>query len=620
MLQKSFALILSVILTVCSTVIPKMDSYIDKKVKSMSLEQKIGQMLMPDFRQWEGKNVTALNDSISKAIRKYGFGGVILFAENCQGTEQTARLVSQLQKESVSGLAGMPMLVSIDQEGGSIIRLQTGSGTPGNMALGAINNETETKADSARIAEELSALGINTDFAPDMDVNTNPANPIIGIRSFSSNPNLVARMGTAYIKGLHEYNVASACKHFPGHGDTDVDSHTGLPMINKSYDSLKKTELVPFNATVKEGTDLIMTAHIVFPQIEKQTYTSISTGKKIQLPATLSKTIVTDILRKDMGYNGVVTTDAMNMDAIASHFKPADAAILAINAGVDILLMPVSATNAQSLNEFDKYISNIVSAVKSGKISETRINESVARILKLKAKRGVTSAYDEDVTSKVQKAKQVVGSKAHHEAEMQTAAKAVTVLKNSNNLLPLNPNSKTVFFYPFAGEEVSLKYGMRRVSTSLNAPVYNYRNASADDYNISGYNTVVIYTEMYSQYYLNPNNSKGWQAVFVPQMIKKAHNAGKKVVLVSINLPYDVAKYTDADAIMLAYGAKDMKSIPTVWNGEVPHMGVNIPASVEVIFGKAKPKGRLPVDVYKLNSDSTYSNTVLYPFGSGMNI
>lgn len=230
---------------------------------------------------------------------------------------------------------------------------------PGNMALGAADDVNVTKEAASVIGQELAALGINADFAPDVDVNSNPANPIIGIRSFSDDADAVAKHGAAFVRALNDTGVISTLKHFPGHGDTDTDSHTGLPMIDKSYNELKANELVPFKACIEAGSQMIMTAHIQYPQIEKTTYKSVLTGEDIYLPATLSKTIITDILRGDMGYDGVVVTDAMNMDAVAKHFDKFDAAKLAIEAGVDILLMPVDTSSTEGINSLDSYISTL---------------------------------------------------------------------------------------------------------------------------------------------------------------------------------------------------------------------------------------------------------------------
>lgn len=596
-------------------------------VSAMTLQQRVGQM-MPSIRTYSSKNLTALNDSIRSAIKKYGIGGFILFAENTQGTEQTARLVNDLQRNSAAGLSRMNMLISIDQEGGSIIRLKTGTNTCGSMAVGALGDTAAASDNAAIIGSELAALGINTDFAPVLDVNSNPANPVIGVRSFSSSPDLVSTMGKAYISGLHGEGVAAALKHFPGHGDTATDSHTGLPLVNKTRAQLDSFELVPFKAAIDAGADLVMTAHIQYPQIETGSYKSTSTGKPVYLPATLSKTIITGILRGDLGYDGVVTTDAMNMGAIAQNFAPADAAALAINAGVDILLMPVEITSQTGLNNLGAYISTIVTGIDSGKISKDNVTKSAQRIVKLKLERGILYNNGESAAAAVTRAKAVVGSKAHHDKELEIAEKAVTVVKNTGSVLPLKPVSgeRVTIFYPYNGEQNSINYAVGnlrsagRLSSGVSISVCGYRSATVNDFStqISKSTAVVVFTEAYSQSYLDEKSSNGWQAVFVDALITRAHSLGKKVILVSANLPYDAARYTSADAVLFCYGAKDMSVTPTSWNGEVVGFGPNIIAAVDVVFGKTSPKGKLPVDIPALDDSRNYTSTILYKRGTGL--
>lgn len=286
---------------------------------------------MPDFRNWEVNgeevSVTELNDDIQQILADYSFGGVILFAENVVETEQTAKLVHQFQSTMVEN-DHIPLLVGIDQEGGIVNRLGSGTQLPGNMALGATADPDNANLAGQIIGSELEALGINVNFAPSVDVNNNPKNPVIGLRSFSSDPDLVSEFGLSYMDGIRQYNVATAAKHFPGHGDTEVDSHYGLPVVDKSLDELEANELIPFRATVENNVDMLMTAHIQFPQLESESKVSQEDGSDILLPSTLSPAILTDLLREEMGYEGIVITDALNMDAIANNFGEVETAIL----------------------------------------------------------------------------------------------------------------------------------------------------------------------------------------------------------------------------------------------------------------------------------------------------
>ena len=268
-------------------------------IAGMTMQEKVGQMIMADFRTWnenpedeesEAVPVTELRKEIRDAISRDRFGGIILFAENCAGNEQTLRLVNEMQKanqETQSDYA-VPLLIAADQEGGGVARLGEGTRWIGNMALTATGDPANAGTAAGCIGEELSLLSINTDFAPVLDVNNNPANPVIGPRSFSDDPAVVAEYGVRYLQGLMDTGTIVSLKHFPGHGDVAVDSHTGFPVLEKTYEELKECELIPFQAAIDAGADMVMTAHIQYPKIETRTYTSTGTGEEVCLPATLS--------------------------------------------------------------------------------------------------------------------------------------------------------------------------------------------------------------------------------------------------------------------------------------------------------------------------------------------
>ena len=255
----------------------EIDAIIKEKISKMTIEQKIGQMIQPDFRQWKTsedttvQDLTVLNDEVKAVIDKYDLGGVILFANNVKETAQTATLVHDLQEVVKNDESNnIPLLITVDQEGGIVTRLGTGTNLPGNMALGATRSSKYAYNAGSIIGSELNSLGINVNFAPVLDVNNNPANPVINVRSISSDPNLVGTLGSALIKGIQDQGVVATAKHFPGHGDTATDSHYGLPIVDKSLEELNKTELVPFKTAIEEGVDMIMTAHIGMPQIEDE--------------------------------------------------------------------------------------------------------------------------------------------------------------------------------------------------------------------------------------------------------------------------------------------------------------------------------------------------------------
>ncbi|MBQ7637892.1 MAG: glycoside hydrolase family 3 C-terminal domain-containing protein [Clostridia bacterium] len=596
---------------------------VSKMLSAMTLEEKIAQMIMPAVRYWGGEGVTELNSTLSSLIKEYPFAGVILFAQNTQTSEQTLRLTDSLQK--ANSTEGRPQLfIAADQEGGKITRLQTGTQTPGNMALGATGDEECARTAAGIIGEELSAVGINVDFAPVLDINSEPSNPVIGVRSFSDNAALTAKLGRGYIKGLQDYSVIPSLKHFPGHGDTATDSHTGLPSINKTYAQIKNQELVPFVEGIAEGAQMIMTAHIQFPKIETSTYVSKSTGKPVYLPATLSKKIITDILRGDMGFDGVVVTDAMNMDAVAKHFSASDAARLAINAGVDILLTPVDISSSSGIANMKRYIKNLVSLVNNGSISIKNVNASVERILRLKYRQGLFTVYNgSGLDQDIKTAKATVGSEKHHETEFELAKRAVTMVKNSASTLPIQTKNKRILILTeYSNELLSVEYAVDKLKSdgvipnSADIVRYCYTTTSQDTLNaqIKKADYVIAISELYSESALS-----GSTCAFLDTAISTAHKNGAKFILLSAQLPYDAARFQSADAILLCWSDKGMSEDPRVAGGDVTGYGPNIPAAVYAAFdSKGGPKGKLPVNIPKLTSGYKYSSTVLYPFGYGL--
>ena len=396
-------------------------------VSGMTLDEKISQMIIPAIRTWNGTNVVDLsaNPELASALRAHQYGGVILFGQNVVDTEQTARLVSSLQTNNaqIKASTNIPYFTPIDEEGGVVLRLSMGTRMTGNMAVGATgaNALDNARATGKVLGEECAALGFNVDYAPDVDVNNNPANPVIGTRSFSDDPAAVGPLGIAYSAGLAESNVIATFKHFPGHGDTGVDSHIGTPSVEKTYDQLKAGELVPFQYAIDNGADMIMTAHITFPLVDDQVVFGDGTTVGYY-PATMSKKLITDILRSDMGFDGVVVTDALEMNAIykaklvegeeGSVEYSANVAEKVVNAGVDILLIPTDLNGADAATFYDSYIQALCQKVQDGTIPESRVNESASRILELKQKYGILDldTSGADIDSVVDRAKQVVST------------------------------------------------------------------------------------------------------------------------------------------------------------------------------------------------------------------
>lgn len=352
------------------------DNIINSLVASMTLEEKIGQLFIVAFRKDEkGNNLYTMDEHVKNQIEKFKIGGVILFSENISTREQTSNLIKSMQ--SVSKI---PLFISVDEEGGRISRLGNNpemgvTKLPSAKEIGDTNDPDFAYRLGKKLGSELLSFGFNMNFAPVADVNTNPKNPVIGDRAFSSDPKIAGIMVEQFVKGMQEENISSVLKHFPGHGDASKDSHKGAVVIEHGIERLKGIEFVPFKKGISAGADAIMTAHIILPEIEPD-----------NLPATLSNKILTDLLRKELHYDGLIITDALEMQAIKKHWPCDKASIMAFKAGADILLMPDS---------LEKAYNAILNAAVNGDITEDRIDKSVYRILKVKYKRGVLKNISE---------------------------------------------------------------------------------------------------------------------------------------------------------------------------------------------------------------------------------
>ena len=588
----------------------------------MTVEQKVAQMLMPAFRRWRAEDgtavsVTACNETIADAIAKYGFGGVILFAENTQGAHQTAELIAQMQSAAACSENGIPLMLAVDQEGGTVYRLGTGTALCGNMALGAAGDTALTQKAASLIGNELAAQGFHIDFAPVLDVNNDPANPVIGLRSFSDDPAAVAAQGAAFIAGLRGEGIASALKHFPGHGDTKTDSHSGLPCIDKSLEELEKCELIPFRAGIGAGAQIVMTAHIQYPQIEQETYRSVSTGEDLTLPATLSKTILTGLLREKLGFSGLICTDALTMSAIAEHFDPLDTARLAINAGADLLLMPMTIESGEDLVRLGDYIAGIAAMVRAGEIDEKMLDAAVERILAFKETQGIFGRTAPD-----EAALDAVGSQEHHAIEWEITKQTITAVRD--NGMPRYAG-KVAAFVAYENEKNAAEYAVAEAKLAGVLPrdavcsVFCYQKLRALDETmcqaIRSADIVLANTEFSAGGSLNAADDKGWQAAFLDDLIAKTHEAGKKVAVISCQLPYDLVRYEAADLLLAAYNPKGMSVYPAAWNGEVTAYGPNLPAAFYAALGGFAPTGKLPVDLPKLDENGVFIDEIAYPRG-----
>lgn len=339
--------------------VKKNEDKIKSEIDGMSLEEKVGQLFIVGV---EGDTISS---SIRSMIEEYHVGGFIFMGKSIKSTKQLLKLMNDIKAANSSNK--IPLFLSIDHEGGRVDRLPGEfKRYPSNREIGKINSLELSYDIGSAMAYELSSLGFNMNFAPVFDVYSNPQNKVIGDRSFGTSPGLVGSLGIETMKGLQDGNIIPVGKHFPGHGDTAVDSHVGIPRINKDLGQLNSLELIPFREAIKNNVEGIMIAHILLPKIDAK------------YPATLSKTIINDILREEMGFKGIVVTDDMTMGAIAKNYKIGDAAVKSIEAGSDLILI------AHDYNKAAAAFDSIINAVKSGSIREERINESLYRILLLK--------------------------------------------------------------------------------------------------------------------------------------------------------------------------------------------------------------------------------------------
>ena len=568
-------------LAVPSGAAPPPKNWVKQTIDGMTLEEKVGQMFMTyGYGQTVDDSDPAMIvanrsqygvDNTQQLIEKYNLGGVIYFAwsNNVNNPEQIAGLSNGVQAVSTSSGSGVPALVSTDQEGGIVARvLEPATQFPGNMALGAARDPQLARTAAEITGRELRAVGINQNLAPVADVNVNAQNPVIGVRSVSSNPGLVSDLTGAQVDGF-EQNVAATVKHFPGHGDTTTDSHTGLPVISHSRSELDQVDLPPFRAAIAQGVDAIMTAHIVVPALD-------ASGR----PATLSKPILTNLLRKEMGYDGVVITDALNMEGVRQMFGDARVPIEAIKAGADILLMPPNQ---------DLAYNSVLDAVRNGEIGEGRINRSVERILTLKQRLGLV----EDPYVDESQVSAVVGTPAHYQAADAITDRTITVVKNDEGRLPLAPSGYENVFVTGWGVATTSSLASH---ISERGPARSIYETGADPSPARRQEAV---TRAQGSDLIVVSTMRAWTASGQQRLVEDLLATGIPVVVVSVRDPYDIAYFDRAPAYVATYGWKE----------------VSLTSVTEVLFGEVAPTGLLPVDIPRADDQSQ----TLYPYGHGLN-
>jgi len=535
---------------------------INKMINKMSLDEKIGQVIMAGFSSVTA-NYCGYDEHIDILITKYKIGNISLFARNIGSIEEITKLNETIQKTMIEHI-GIPAIIGTDQEGGMVTQVREGAVFfPGNMAVAAANIEGSTLKEGEIVGQGLRALGINLNIAPVLDVNTNPKNPIIGVRSYGDDPEKVAKLGVDFIKGIQSRGVIATAKHFPGHGDTEIDTHVDIPTVPYDRERLERVEFYPFRKAVENGVDAIMTAHIHFSAIDDE-----------KIPATLSYNILTKLLRNDMGFKGIIMTDCMEMNAISKNFGIEKGSVMAIKAGADMIEI------SHHLDVQIRSVEAIKEAVLNGEIPEERINESVRRILEIKKKYGLF----ENPYPNLSKAKEVLNCKEYIEFARQVSEKSVTLIRDRNKLIPLNvADKKIVSISPepkmFMGgiwEDVRKKYTLCEAlrkefgGKSIIIP-FNPESGRTKEIveECEKADLVIIGVS-------NLNSNPGQL-----ELVNKISHLGKDVIVILLRDPYDVLLLEGISTCVCVY----------------EHTPLAIESVIKVLKGEVKCEGVLPVKI-----------------------
>ncbi|MBQ0928084.1 glycoside hydrolase family 3 protein [Saccharopolyspora endophytica] len=552
----------------------------DELLREMTLEEKVGQLFVtyaygrtadtPDPVNREEFGV----DTPAQVVQKYHLGGIIHFtwSNSLYEPKQIAELSNGLQTAATSSGAQVPLLISTDQEQGQVTRItEPVTQLPGNMALGAGRSPQDAERAAAITGQELRAMGLNMNFAPSGDVNVNPANPVIGVRSFSSDPTLAAQFTAAQVRGYEDAQaagegVSASVKHFPGHGDTNTDSHTALPVIEHDRQQWEQLDAPPFKEAIAANTDSVMSAHIVVPKLD-------DSGQ----PATLAPKVLTGMLRQELGYQGVVFTDSLQMEGVRQQHPDSEIPVLALQAGADVMLMPQNLQVA---------IDGVIAAVHDGRLTEQRIDESVSRVLKLKEGRGVLANPFVDVSE----VDSIVGNQQHLADAQRITDRSTTLLRN-DAALPLKSPGKV--FVTGASEK-----GTQALSDSVRArgpqssalatgtkPTQEQIGQAVEQ--AKAHDVAVVLTSAA----WNPDNAGQLD------LVRALQATGKPVVAVAVRDPYDAA-HVDVPAWIASYSDKP----------------VAMESVAKVLFGETTPAGKLPVPVPEPGKPGTDR----YPFGFGL--
>lgn len=535
--------------------------WVEKTLRRLSLEEKIGQLL---FVAINGRFFPADSEEMARLrylVREKKIGGVILFGGEVY---ETAILLNQLQK-----WASVPLLVSSDLERGAGNQVNGATVFPPLMALGAADSD-ELAYEMGRItALEARAIGIHQTYAPVVDVNINPDNPIINTRSVGEDPELVSRIALNFIRGCQENGLIATAKHFPGHGDTDLDSHTLLPIIKADIERLEKVELLPFKRAVEAGVRSIMTAHLHVPALDS------TPG----LPATLSPLILSELLRKKLNFQGIIVTDAMTMGGITRSFPPDEAALRAIKAGVDCLLLPPDIeVVAKALKE----------AVNSGEIPLSRIEASVSRILQIKALLGLSRKKLVDINLLPNR----IGLKEYQKIASKAFERAITLVKNEGSIIPLRAEEKKVLALSLSsdpGDYYAGRQFIREIEKRCPQTATFYADADTGRENLElarkmAEEAELLIVGLFSTLRAG-KGSVGLETGHI-NLVKDLASLNKTLVVISFGSPYFLRNFQEIPVYICAY-----RNAPQAQT-----------AAVQAAFGEIDIEGKLPVSIPDLFS------------------
>jgi beta-N-acetylhexosaminidase len=563
-------------------------------LRHMTVREKVGQLFVVEVYGQDAGTVSAAMaarnqalygvDTPAEVIDKYQPGGVIYFdarrgPDNVQNPRQIATLSNGLQAAALRQRRRIPLLISTDQEGGAVVYRLTAPATamPGNMALGAGRSAADAHRSAEVIGTELAAVGINQNYAPVADVNVNPANPVIGVRSAGADPALVSEMVAAQVNGYHDGGVATVAKHFPGHGDTAVDSHFGLPEVTHTRTQLEAIDLPPFRAAIAEGVDTIMTAHVVLRSVDPS-----------GAPATMSRPILTGLLRGELGYDGLIVTDALDMGGATSTYPPDVAPVAAFRAGADQLVLAP---------QMDVAYAAVLDALRTGEISKRRLDESVYRILRLKMARGLFG----DPFVDVEQAAQVVGAPEHRRDEQAITDHTTTLVKNDAGELPLTRQPRNVLVTGWGATTTSTlgaAIGRRGQTVTVRETGTTPTQATIDLVAAAaGISDLVVVSTMNAAGVDAATGRPTPSAAAQQNLVRALLATGTPVVVAGVRNPYDISYLTEAPTYLATYG----------------YTAASLESLTRVLFGEINPVGRLPVTIPRADGTGT-----LYPIGHGL--